>query len=167
MVNIQLLDGALARIDANPTSWDQQEWRCGTYKCLAGHAADQAGAVWARQYNPRGGYPQLIPQLAGGVLDPGEDMLYDPDTARVVQQEFMAEAETWTASSRYLDAGVVHVADWAAHHLGVTHQQAHVLFRGLNTRQQLQAMRDALAADPDADLKDVLCRFVTRTDGEG
>jgi hypothetical protein len=46
-VNIELLDKALARIDANPDTWRQASWHCGTAACLAGHVALAAGYQWA------------------------------------------------------------------------------------------------------------------------
>lgn len=48
MVNIKALDAALAAIDKDPKSWEQNSWAektaCGTTYCLAGHIAVQSGA---------------------------------------------------------------------------------------------------------------------------
>jgi hypothetical protein len=45
--NLDLLDQAIARIEAEPDRWNQSVWRCGTGCCLAGHVALIAGARWA------------------------------------------------------------------------------------------------------------------------
>lgn len=45
--NLDLLDEAIARIEANPDEWRQGVWRCGSGCCLAGHVALAAGATWA------------------------------------------------------------------------------------------------------------------------
>lgn len=42
-VNLDLLDAALARIDAHPETWDQSVWWCGTAGRLAGHVLLAAG----------------------------------------------------------------------------------------------------------------------------
>ena len=41
MVNLDVYDAALAKIDADPASWDQTQWigTCGTVACLFGHIA--------------------------------------------------------------------------------------------------------------------------------
>ena len=41
MVNLDVYDAALAKIDADPASWDQTQWigACGTVACLFGHIA--------------------------------------------------------------------------------------------------------------------------------
>jgi hypothetical protein len=152
MVNLDVLDAALARIDANPNEWVQREWRCGTAKCLAGHAADVGGAVWILQPDTETSHSvgvRLIPELVAKHYDRASmDYVYEPS----ITDELRGDENAWTFSLRDLDAGVVHVADWAQHRLGITNRQARALFRAANTRQDLQAMRDALAADPDAEL---------------
>jgi hypothetical protein len=47
VVNIDLLDRALAQIDAHPDEWDQNNWHCGTSMCLAGWVGTVTGARWA------------------------------------------------------------------------------------------------------------------------
>lgn len=44
---IDLLDEAIARIEADPARWDQEAWRCKSGCCLAGHIAEAAGGTWA------------------------------------------------------------------------------------------------------------------------
>lgn len=109
VVNIDLLDRALARIDANPEKWTQREWRCETGMCLAGWVAAVAGASWE------------LPDT------PDHDYVLDPVTGESL-----------------------HVSRYAQDALGVNGDQRHVLFRGMNERVELQAMRDVLAQDPDA-----------------
>jgi hypothetical protein len=61
MVNLNLLDAALARIDADPDSWNQGAWRCETGMCLAGHVAHAAGAAWATTYDVEVGFLTVTP----------------------------------------------------------------------------------------------------------
>jgi hypothetical protein len=42
--DIEALDATLAAIEADPDSWYQADWRCGTGMCFAGHAAVLKGA---------------------------------------------------------------------------------------------------------------------------
>lgn len=42
-IRLDILDAALASIDACPDAWRQSTWHCGTVACLAGHAAVAAG----------------------------------------------------------------------------------------------------------------------------
>lgn len=147
MANIQLARQILAAIKADPSSWNQGEWRtkhgCGTVACFAGHAGLirrvpwltgpdglLPGAVRVRDVNGRG-VPQ---QWASGLISsPGET----------------TSGERWSA---YVVADAVTVADWAQRELGITRAQAFALFDADNTLAGLEAMVDALEANPDADL---------------
>lgn len=53
-VNSFLLDATLDYIEAHPEEWTQDQWRCGTSACFAGHATRLAGARWKAQ-QPNGG----------------------------------------------------------------------------------------------------------------
>jgi hypothetical protein len=44
MPNIDKLNAVLAKIKADPKSWDQSQWICGTVACFAGHAVLMEGA---------------------------------------------------------------------------------------------------------------------------
>ena len=50
--NRALADEALANIEADPETWDQKGWRCGTACCFAGHVALAAGWSWLNPENP-------------------------------------------------------------------------------------------------------------------
>ena len=43
---LDLLDAAIAHIEAHPGTWYQASWRCGSGVCLAGHMAELAGGTW-------------------------------------------------------------------------------------------------------------------------
>lgn len=43
MPNMELLDKVLGHIKANPETWNQADYRCGTTYCFAGHAALMSG----------------------------------------------------------------------------------------------------------------------------
>jgi len=47
MANIELARRAIKNIEANPDTWEQDSWHCGTAYCFAGHVALLAGATWA------------------------------------------------------------------------------------------------------------------------
>jgi hypothetical protein len=58
MANIDKLKAVLAKIKADPKSWDQSVWICGTAACFAGHAVLMEGArpaspsAWFQRYRP-------------------------------------------------------------------------------------------------------------------
>lgn len=43
---LDLLDAAIAHIEAHPETWEQGAWRCKTGMCLAGWTAELAGGQW-------------------------------------------------------------------------------------------------------------------------
>ena len=51
--NLDLYDRALAHITAHPEQWVQEEYRCGTGMCFAGHTAVLAGGRWLYPGHPR------------------------------------------------------------------------------------------------------------------
>lgn len=146
-VDLELLDAALAAIDADPQSWNQDYWRCSTGMCLAAHAATVAGAKWIAA--PGGGLQVPLPDDARQLLTAGvaSECVLDPG--------FHGPVSRVRLGTVLAEHGVVHVADWTRARLGLSDAQADALFDGDNTREQLQAMRDALADDPDADLEAV------------
>lgn len=160
MVNIALLDRALAEIDGRPGEWNQTIWRCDTGMCLAGHGGAVAGARWLTDPEGRGLHAQLSPEAYEAFEDylAGDDYMssyiYDPDFHdREIELGF-----GWSVGD-LAKVGIVHVADWFQHRLGVSREQAEELFAHYNTRTQLQAFRDALAADPGARLAVVRSEF--------
>jgi hypothetical protein len=84
MANIEKLRAVLAKIKADPKSWDQTKWICGTAACFAGHAVLMEGATpgppeesvlkyWpnsgtTRCETPSGGLRQ-VSELAKEILD--------------------------------------------------------------------------------------------------
>jgi hypothetical protein len=68
--NLDLLDQAIARIEADPGRWNQGVWRCGTGCCLAGHVALIAGAKWASDHPAAGDedYESVIPPQGGAAI---------------------------------------------------------------------------------------------------
>lgn len=116
MADIELLDQALAAIDADPESWDQMCYArrtdCGTAHCVAGHVAKL-----------RGGKPVFLGPAA-------DTSIVEVDGVRWSYSEFARRA------------------------LRISPEQSGCLFHEANSREDLQAMRDALAEDPDADLGD-------------
>jgi hypothetical protein len=145
MVNIERLDAALARLDANPEVWDQSQWRCGTGKCLAGHGADAAGAVWVT--DPLGVLQVKLPEAGRSAvarwLSVATESVYDPTFVGVDDYVDLPELR---------EAGIIHVSSWTREWLGLTKTQALVVFAADNTREDLQRLRDVLAEFPDSTL---------------
>jgi hypothetical protein len=51
MINTDLLTKTLAYIEEHPEEWNQENWRCGTQCCFAGHAALLAGWQWVNNWS--------------------------------------------------------------------------------------------------------------------
>lgn len=73
---------AIACIEADPESWDQSRWHCGTTCCFAGHLAVNAGYGWlsdrgTEMEGPDGGRVRFAPDVALEIL--GLDL--DDDSA--------------------------------------------------------------------------------------
>lgn len=127
--NVPLLKRTLAHIKANPSGWNQDNWRCGTGMCFAGRAAILAGGTW---YSPdpdeRGiyeGLPVAVLMLADGDDDP-EDVAVLPNGTRVV-----------------------HVRDRAQRILGLTYDDAEELFAASNMLWNLETI---VATLPEGEL---------------
>ncbi|RJL21044.1 hypothetical protein [Bailinhaonella thermotolerans] len=43
---------AITHIAHNPDTWDQNDWRCRTSMCLAGHIAELSGGRWLAHWDP-------------------------------------------------------------------------------------------------------------------
>ena len=151
MVNIELLRKTLEAIKANPEHWDQGVWRCSTGMCFAGWASQLAGAVY------------LVPmKLADStrpvIVGSGVALARGRTFADVVMHESIeGSAYLWDADGR--DVQMPHTAraeNFAERALGLTSDQAAALFHSDNTLDALELMVERLAADPDADLDDLV-----------
>ncbi|MEU9837017.1 hypothetical protein AB0D67_36235 [Streptosporangium sp. NPDC048047] len=116
-LNVAALERVYAHIVANPEEWNQRYWHCGTSMCFAGHTVAMYGtANWS----------------APG--DPGCDT-------------FVA-LSTDDEDDLFIDEGerVIYVADRARHILGITEDEAAVLFHQNNTLADIRRIIDDLIA---------------------
>lgn len=67
-VNAEALLDAVDHVKAHPEEWDQDEYRCGTGMCIAGHGAERAGGRWATS--------PLATHSACLIAEPGDDRLH-------------------------------------------------------------------------------------------
>lgn len=127
-INDELLERTMRHIEKNPEEHDQQRYvnDCGTAFCFAGHAAILNGAK--------------VP--TGTVVARGWDWGVMPDGTAVEYYDHQVESR--------------HIEDHAADILGLDYEQSDTLFAPYRTRDELRLCVDALKADPDADLMDVL-----------
>lgn len=116
--NIQLLRDTIDYIDAHPDEHDQDDWvqPCGTAFCYAGHAALLAGAT-----------------RPGLEITRGESTWY---------------VDTQTLESvigRYFDVKehVLEVSVFAEQKLGLTYNEADIMFSEVRTRAELRLLVDA------------------------
>lgn len=130
---LDLLDAAIARIEADPSSWDQDDWRCSTGICLAGHVAEIAGGEWAAS---------AVSEIRAYLIPASGDNPCDVHPAEIsdLGQELPPR---------------VHAAVRARQLLGFSqfmyealddHRDPRDLFYGSNTLAEIKAMRDDLRA---------------------
>lgn len=121
--NVALLQATMAYIEKNPEQHDQNNWitACGTAFCYAGHAAILAGA--ARPGNE--------------VAEWGRSWAINVETLESLAVESV---------SGYSDT-VKPIDEFAAARLGLTLDEADVLFDGDQTLRTLRILVDALCAD--------------------
>lgn len=81
MANIEMLDKVLGHIKANPGSWKQSEWRCGTSYCFAGPAAILSG------WKPTGPEKELNWRLRGFET---EEIMEEYYKSRIAREEELA-----------------------------------------------------------------------------
>lgn len=122
MVNLTVLDAALARVDLDPASWRQWSFgvqynSCRTAGCLAFHV--------------------------GEVLE-AEFSWGEPTDLGWRDGDGHGDALTVVAQLNWIDGRTPF--SYARDALGLTGADAEELFAGGNTRADLQRMRDALAA---------------------
>lgn len=142
MVNIDLLEATMARVERNPHQHDQGSWfttvdECGTTFCFAGHAAIEAGAQppTAEQIRANGGW------------------WVNPDDP--VKPHLTVDMNT-----------LMEVQDWSAAQLELTNGQRSALFLDAGTAYHLRVMVDAIKADPDITQKGLLSLVGYESDEE-
>lgn len=85
--NVPLLCKTLAHIEANPSEWAQESWRCGSGMCFAGWAAELGGGAWHAGPDDYGelfdSTPRAVAMVADDEDDP-EDLLTLDDGTRVI-----------------------------------------------------------------------------------
>ena len=89
-------DAIMAKIDANPSCWDQTSWHCGTAHCYAGHAQIMAGKPADDDAARRDARQWL------GLTRAQADYLFDPDRAlEELRHGVDAEGRTADGFDRY------------------------------------------------------------------
>lgn len=138
-VNVGLLQKTLAFIERHPEHWDQRDWRqvadnrCGTAMCFAGWAAHLDGGRW--------------------ISDPDDSLAeYLTPVADDRRRDIITPADHWLE----LPGSVIGADKRATRILGITEEQAEVLFDEDNSLATLVRLVNALCSDPDADLEEVL-----------
>lgn len=135
LIHHTLLLSTLDHVKADPKSWHQQSWRCGTTACFAGHAALLNGAQWALE---PGHHTAFMPE--GAIrLDA------DGDTDRQASCMYSDDV-TWVddEGQRYYQ----HVSAYARGALGLTQQDAEALFAASNSMARLEEIIDDLTPLP-------------------
>ena len=69
---LPLLDEGIRRIEADPSSWFKQHYRCESGMCLFGHIAEIDGGEWAFGADEDGRAYYLVPRDDDPVDDVGE-----------------------------------------------------------------------------------------------
>lgn len=122
MVNVELMQKVLDHITAHPKEWNQaswaNRWSCGTSFCFAGHAANMTGH-------------NFIWDFDGGAI-----------AVEVEAGTRAFEVERATRASEV--EGNVAIALAAREELGLTVQQAAVLFNGDNSLAELYYLANVI-----------------------
>jgi hypothetical protein len=116
---VSLLDAAVEQIILHPETWNQDSYRCGGGLCVAGHVDVLAGGDWV-EADPDGAW--------SAYLVPGEG-------------DHEGDVITLPGGVRAIPAG-----DRAARLVGITRPTAETLFAGDNSRDDIRAIRDQIAA---------------------
>lgn len=112
-INKKLLLDVLAKIEADPKSWDQGYWFCGTAACFAGHACLLSGdkPIFEEEENEDGdivvddraeyvdvaGVSEYVSDRAGALLGISEaqaDVLFDASNSLEDLQRFVGQLVT-------------------------------------------------------------------------
>lgn len=120
---LALLDAAIARTEAHPETWNQEDYRCETGMCVAGHACEIAGRKWAT---------------------PASDPLWSDC---LIAEDYDPRALTFPIRLGDAEVRVVTAADCAARLIGhATITSAGCLFGAYNTLADIKRIRDEIAA---------------------
>lgn len=123
---LDLLDAAIAHIEAHPETWVQGSYRCASGMCLAGTIGELAGGQWGGPVTDDAvtGHRQCM------IREPGDDPRHIAEWECGRGHIHVAErAERLLGISRYVDGPYVGNRD---------------LFDAANTLDGLKAMRDDL-----------------------
>lgn len=143
MANIELLDEIIAAIKAHPENWDQSYW-----------ASAKHDGTFAQRFSD-GQNPELslTPEcgtsfcIAGWVaVLTGAKIVWDLDDEKrysLYGYRVIIDNDTET------------IAEYARKALELDLEQSYMLFYGFYTLEKIVKMRDALAEDPDQDLKKI------------
>lgn len=83
-INTALLKQTLAHIEANPLTWEQTSFRCGTGMCFAGWAAQLSGCTWLTN-DPDDMYGDFV------IAEPDDEQVSDEvDGKQVIGVRFRA-----------------------------------------------------------------------------
>jgi hypothetical protein len=124
---LDLLDAAIAQIEAHPETWKQGEWRCATGMCVAGWIAQLGGGKWIA--------PAESALADGLVPEPDDDQadLYMTGTGiRYVTAAYRAARLIGVSTD--MDEALDNPSDYRD------------LFSGGNSLADIKAMRDDLRA---------------------
>lgn len=128
--NPALAEEILGRIIANPEQHTQHAWRCETGQCFAGWAPVVTGVPW----------------LTKNAYGPGATLVLSNYGRRLVRHTMTKETlEEFQASGKIdpavtLDTQVEGVSTYAERVLGLTHNEANMMFSAGNTREDLANM---------------------------
>lgn len=126
MPNVNLLQGTLAYIEANPETWNQGEWVCGTTMCFAGHAVALSGI-----------------HVDGNTYIPIRNL---PDDLRS-HYEGMNSVHVARLAAKLLDISDGETPDWDE---PAMEWDSDRLFYGDNTLEELREIVDELCAESAA-----------------
>jgi hypothetical protein len=121
-INYPLLDRTIEYIEKHSEEHQQSVYRCSTGMCVAGHAAVLDGAKWV--------HPE----------DPDDPMVFVEQADRDAFPSLLEDGET-----------MVHVSLSASRRLGLSDDQALVLFGGGNALPTIKAIVALLHSNPEAD----------------
>jgi hypothetical protein len=132
---LELLDAAIAQIEAHPETWKQGSYRCGTGMCLAAHIGELAGGWWVIPDDADHPRSQWMVAEPG---DPPEHVDTESDYGPMIHVS--DRAEHLLGFSRYIS-----LDDAEADDNGET-LESDDLFDGLNTLEDIRAIRDVIAS---------------------